>query len=124
MTKVSFLDKETICEDLTKQRGLCLGQQTNEEATKPVYTAFLALNSLTLVIRMLFIFLVWGGHLYTGDLFPAFGGKRGVRCFGFCFFLISFFSPQALYQVTLVQNNQYDIEAYLGAACPGTQQRL
>ena len=88
MTKVSFLDKETICEDLTKQRGLCLGQQTNEEVTKPVYTAFLALNSLTLVIRMLFIFLVWGGHLYTGDLFPAFGGKRGVRCFGFCFFLM------------------------------------
>ena len=36
-------------------------QQTNKETTKFVYPAFLAFNSLTLVIRMLSIFLVQGG---------------------------------------------------------------
>ena len=43
---LSFLDKETIIyQDLTKQKGLCLGQKTSEVVT--VYRAFLALNSLT-----------------------------------------------------------------------------
>ena len=47
----------------------------NKEVTKFVYPAFLALNSLTLVIRMLSILLVQGGYLHMGDLVPAFRGK-------------------------------------------------
>ena len=56
---ISFLDKETIlCEYLSKQKDVCLVQQTSEEAAKFVYTAFLALNFLTLVINILSIFLI------------------------------------------------------------------
>jgi len=56
---ISFLDKETIlCEYLSKQKDVCLVQQTSEEAAKFVYTAFLALNFLTLVIKILSIFLI------------------------------------------------------------------
>ena len=56
---ISFLDKETIlCEYLSKQKDVCLVQQTNEEVAKFVYTAFLALNFLTLVIKILSIFLI------------------------------------------------------------------
>ena len=56
---ISFLDKETIlCEYLSKQKDVCLVQQTNEEVAKLVYIAFLALNFLTLVIKILSIFLI------------------------------------------------------------------
>jgi len=40
-----------------KQGALCLGEQTNEEVTKVVYTVFLASNSLTLVVRKLSMLL-------------------------------------------------------------------
>lgn len=79
-----FLDKETmICEDLIKQRDLCLRQQTNEELSF-VYTAFLVLNPPTLVIKMLSVLLVWED---VGDVFPAFRGKewKEVRVFLYIF---------------------------------------
>lgn len=40
-----------MCEYLSKQKDVCLVQQTNEEVAKLVYTAFLALNFLTLVSK-------------------------------------------------------------------------
>ena len=55
-----------------------MGLQTNE-VTQCVYASFLALDSLTLVIRMLFILPVQGRYLHMGDLFPTFRGDRGVR---------------------------------------------
>ena len=42
------------------------------KVVKLVYTAFLALNCLTLVIKILSIFLIYGRYLHMGDLFPAF----------------------------------------------------
>ena len=75
---ISFLDKETIInEDLAKQRGLCLGV-ADWWKTKFVYTALLALNTLTLVIKMLFILLVESRHLHMEDLVPTFRVKEGA----------------------------------------------
>ena len=83
---ISFLDQEIIiCEALTKGQQ-CLGLQTNEEVTKFVYTAFLALNSLTLVIRMLSILSVQRGYLHMGDLFTTFRGKEGSQSVFLCHF--------------------------------------
>ena len=56
---ISFLDKETIvCEYLSEQKDVCLVQQTNEEVAKFIYTGFLTLNFLTLMIMILSIFLI------------------------------------------------------------------
>ena len=79
---ILFLDKETIiCEDLMKQKGLYLGQQTKEELTKFVYTTFLALNSMAVVMRLLSIPLAQGAYLHVGAYLPPFKGKRvGSEC--------------------------------------------
>lgn len=103
--QVSVSDKGTIiCEGLTKQRGSCFGSQTNEEVTMFVYTAVLALNSLTLLIKMLSVLLVQGRYFHMGGLFPTI--RENKRCKrGVSFFNIICFPP-AISQVTLVQNNQ------------------
>ena len=78
-----FSNGAIICEDLTKRRGLCLRQQTNEEL-RFVYTAFLVLNPPTLVIKMLSVLPVWED---VGDVFPDFRGKewKEVRMFLYLF---------------------------------------
>ena len=83
-SSVSFiLDKDTITfEDLTKQKSLYLGQQANKQSKKFTYTAFLALNSLTLGIKILSILLLQGGFLHMGDLFLIVSRTEGSRsCF-------------------------------------------
>ena len=49
----------------------------NEEVTIFVYTVLLALNSLTLLIRMLSLLLIEGGYLHMGDLFPTIKERKG-----------------------------------------------
>ena len=85
-----------------------MGQQTSGEVIK------LALNSLTQVKSILSILMVQGGFLHIGDLFPTF--KRKEVESEYLYFSLGFS------QVTLIQNNQYVIEMYFGAACPGPQQ--
>ena len=73
-----------------------MGKQTNEEVTELVYATFLAMNSWTLLIRMLSFLLVQGECLHMGDLFPDFEEKFGgrVQCF------LGYFFPPAISQVT------------------------
>ena len=52
----------------------------NEEVTIFVYTVLLALNSLTLLIRMLSL-LVQEGYLHMGDLFPTIKERRMLERF-------------------------------------------
>lgn len=63
-----FQTKKITCEDLTKQTGLCMGQQT-DEVTKSAYTPLSVLEIPTLVIRMLLCSWVQGEYLHTGYLF-------------------------------------------------------
>ena len=79
--------------------------QTNGEATQFVYTAFLALNSPTLVTRMLSILLVQESYFHRGDLFSPFWGWGKERCQNI-FFIHLLHLPMAVSEVTLIQNNQ------------------
>ena len=49
-------------------------------------TAFPALNSMYLVVKMPSTLLVQGGHLHMGDCFPLSGGKKRVRMGGLYLF--------------------------------------
>lgn len=73
-----ILDKEYICEVLTKQRGFGLGELISEDITKFAYTACLVPNSQSLVIRVFLHFLAQGGYLHMRDLFSAFRETKEV----------------------------------------------
>lgn len=80
--------------------GLVL--EVANEITGFVSLAFLALNSLTLVVIGCFL-SSWhkGGQLHMQNYVPLSGGKLGVRVG----FLMSFLPP-AVSQVTLIQNKE------------------
>ena len=87
------------------------------------YTAFLALNFLILLIRMLSILWVWGNTFTLEISFLLSGGKRRIRVlFSFKYWFLFFFFSLTDSQVTLIQNNLYAIVAYLGVACSQSQQ--
>ena len=78
---------------------------------KFAYTAFLALNSLALVVRMLSMPLFYREDIFTWEIYFLLSG--GKRWGGQSAFLKYFFSL-AIPQVTLIQNNQCATEAYFG----------
>ena len=72
-----FQTKTIICEDFTKQRDSCLGLWSNESHGLQFF--FFKLNSQTLVIRMIYIFLVFGGCPHRRDIFSTFEEKFMAR---------------------------------------------
>ena len=73
-----FQTKTIICEDFTKQRDSCLGLWSNESHGLQFFF-FFKLNSQTLVIRMIYIFLVFGGCPHRRDIFSTFEEKFMAR---------------------------------------------
>ena len=62
--------------------------------------------------RVSFSLQIWGGDLSYERFFTCFQGDREEGQ--------SVILASALLQVTVIQNNQYALEAHLGVACPGS----
>lgn len=80
-----------------------LGVVSGEELTRFVYTAFSALNSLSLVKKMSSFLLDREGIFHTRDLVPVFRGTKEGQ---------GILLTSAVSQVISIQNNLYASVAY------------